>query len=151
STDQRARFAASGWNTLSVDGHDPEAIANAIQTAKKSSRPTLIAAKTTIGFGAPTRAGTNKAHGSPLGAEEIAGARARLHWEYAPFEIPSDILDAWRAIGGRGVEKREAWEARLAEADAQTRDEFERRMRGELPEGLDAAIEEYKRKLSADK
>ena len=151
STDQRARFAASGWNTLSVDGHDPEQIATAVQTAKKSNRPTLIAAKTTIGFGAPTRAGTNKAHGSPLGAEEIAGARAKLHWEYAPFEIPSDILEAWRATSARGAEKREAWEARLAAADAATRAEFERRMRGELPEGLDAAIEEYKRKLSADK
>src|SRR5690606_21298104 len=151
STDQRKRFEASGWNTLGVDGHDPEAIAAALKAAKTSDRPTLIAAKTTIGFGAPTRAGTNKAHGSPLGAEEIAGARAKLHWEYAPFEIPSDILEAWRAIGARGAEKREAWEARLAAADAATRAEFERRMRGELPEGLDAAIEEYKRKLSADK
>src|SRR5690606_954866 len=138
STDQRARFAASGWNTLSVDGHDPEQIATAIQTAKKSSRPTLIAAKTTIGFGAPTRAGSNKAHGSPLGAEEIAGARAQLNWEYAPFEIPSDILDAWRSIGARGAEKRAAWEDRFAAADAEIRAEFERRMRGDLPEGFDA-------------
>src|SRR5690606_10330486 len=81
STDQRARFAASGWNTLAIDGHDREAIATAIETAKRSDRPTLIAARTTIGFGAPTKAGTSKVHGSPLGAEELAGARKALGWE----------------------------------------------------------------------
>ncbi len=151
STDQRARFAASGWNTLQVDGHDPEAIATAIATAKKSARPTLIAAKTTIGFGAPTRAGSNKAHGSPLGAEEIAGARSKLNWEYEPFEVPSDVMDAWRAAGARGAEKREAWEGRLAAADAKARDEFERRMRGDLPEGFEQAIIDYKKKLAEDK
>ena len=78
STDQLARFAASGWNASRIDGHDPDAIANAIETARQSDRPTLIACKTTIGFGAPTKAGTNKVHGSPLGAEEIAGARKAL-------------------------------------------------------------------------
>jgi transketolase len=150
STDQIARFKASGWNTLSADGHDPDAIAAALESARKSSQPTLIAFKTTIGFGAPTRAGTNKAHGSPLGAEEIAGARAALGWESEPFVVPSDILDAWRLAGLNAAKARKAWEDRLAKADAGKRAEFERRMRGELPDGLDAAILDYKKKLAAD-
>src|SRR5690606_23970058 len=140
STDQRKRFEASGWNTLAVDGHDPEAIAAALEAAKKSDRPTLIAAKTTIGFGAPTRAGTNKAHGLPLGAGETAGARKALGWDYDPFVVPADILEAWRAAGARGADTRAAWEKRLNAADAGTKAEFERRMKGDLPAGLDAAI-----------
>ncbi len=151
STDQLARVAASGWNTARVDGHDPEAIAAAIEAARRSDRPTLIACKTTIGFGAPTKAGTSKVHGSPLGAEEIAGARKALGWDYPPFEVPSDILDAWRVSGLNACKKRNEWEARLAAADAEIRAEFERRMRGELPGGFDAVIAEYKQKLAADK
>ncbi|MGB3391273.1 MAG: transketolase [Pseudaminobacter sp.] len=151
STDQPARFAASGWNTARVDGHDPDAIAAAIEAARKSDRPTLIACKTTIGFGAPTRAGTNKAHGSPLGAEEIAGARKALGWSYAPFEVPSEILDDWRLAGLNAGKKRKEWEDRLAAAESDVRAEFERRMRGELPSGFDDVIVEYKRQLAADK
>ncbi|TKT75404.1 transketolase [Aquamicrobium sp. LC103] len=151
STDQCKRFEASGWNTLRVDGHDPDAIAGAIEKARNSDRPTMIAAKTTIGFGAPTRAGTNKAHGSPLGAEEIAGARKALGWDYPPFEVPSEILDAWRLAGLRSAKERKEWEARLAGVDADTRSEFERRMRGDLPVGLDDVIVEYKKKLSTEK
>ncbi|MGS1094748.1 transketolase [Aquamicrobium terrae] len=151
STDQPARFAASGWNTLKIDGMDPEAIAGALEAARKSDRPTLIAAKTTIGFGAPTKAGTSKVHGSPLGAEEIAGARKALGWSYEPFDVPADVLDAWRAAGARGAEAREAWEGRLAKTDAARRAEFERRMSGKLPQGFDAAIADYKKKLAEDK
>ena len=151
STDQRKRFEASGWNTLAVDGHDPEAIAAAIETAQKSDRPTLIAAKTTIGFGAPTRAGTSKAHGSPLGAEEIAGARKALGWDYEPFVVPDDVLNAWREAGARGADKRTAWEKRFGDADAITKGEFERRMKGDLPAGFDQMIVDYKKKLSDDK
>ena len=151
STDQPARFAASGWNTLKIDGMDPEAIAGALEVARKSDRPTLIAAKTTIGFGAPTKAGTSKVHGSPLGAEEIAGARKALGWSYEPFDVPADVLDAWRAAGARGAEAREAWEGRLAKTDAARRAEFERRMSGKLPQGFDAAIADYKKKLAEDK
>jgi transketolase len=151
STDQLARFAASGWNTLSCDGHDAEAIAEALELARKSDRPTLIAAKTTIGFGAPTKAGTNKVHGSPLGKEEIEATRNALGWTAAPFEIPSDILDAWRLTGLNAAKQRKDWEKRLADQSADTRAEFERRMRGELPGGFDAVIEEYKAKLSAEK
>jgi len=150
STDQCARFEASGWNTLRADGHDPEAIAAAIAKARASDRPTLIAFKTTIGFGAPTKAGTSKVHGSPLGDEEIAGTRRALGWDSEPFDVPSDVLDDWRLAGLRSARERKEWEGRLTAADAALRGEFERRMRGELPETLDTAIAEYKAKLVAD-
>ena len=150
STDQCARFEASGWNTIRCDGHDPEAIAASIEAAKASDKPTLIACRTTIGFGAPTKSGTAKVHGAPLGAEEIAGARKALGWEAEPFTIPSDILDDWRLAGLHSAKDRKAWEDRLAAADAETRGEFERRMRGDLPENFDAAMVEYKEKLAAE-
>ncbi len=98
-TDQPARFAASGWNTMAVDGHDQDAIAKAIELAKVSEKPTLIACKTTIGFGAPNKAGTNKVHGSPLGAEEIAATRKSLGWSAEPFVVPAEVLDGWRVAG----------------------------------------------------
>jgi transketolase len=148
-TDQVARFQASGWNASHVDGMDPEAIAYAIEAAHHSQKPTMIACKTTIGFGAPTKAGTNKAHGSPLGAEEIAGARKFFGWDSPPFEIPADILDAWREAGRRGAQPRAAWEGRLAKSDKKA--EFERRVNGDLPSNFDAAIADYKKKLTADK
>ncbi|SEB55948.1 transketolase [Nitratireductor aquibiodomus] len=150
STDQCARFEASGWNTMRIDGHDPDAIAGAIESAKGSDRPTLIACRTTIGFGAPTKSGTAKVHGSPLGAEEIAGARKALGWDAEPFVVPSDILDDWRLAGLHSAKERKAWEDRLAAADAETRGEFERRMRGDLPETFSAAMLEYKEKLAAE-
>src|SRR5690606_26111870 len=98
-TDQLERFAASGWSTIACDGHDADAIARAIEFAHGSDRPTLIAAKTTIGFGAPNKAGTNKVHGSPLGADEIAATRKALGWTSEAFDVPSDLLDAWRLVG----------------------------------------------------
>ncbi|HMM64222.1 MAG TPA: transketolase [Mesorhizobium sp.] len=151
STDQLARFRASGWDATLVDGHDPEAIAVAIEAARHSDKPSLIACRTTIGFGAPTKAGTAKAHGSPLGAEEIAGARKFFNWDSPPFEVPADILDAWRQAGKAGAKPRADWEARLAKADPKLRAEFERRVGGDLPQGFDAAIVEYKKKLAADR
>ena len=150
-TDQVARFQASGWNASHIDGTDPEAIAYAIEAARHSDKPTMIACKTTIGFGAPTKAGTNKAHGSPLGADEIAGARKFFNWESPPFEIPADILDAWRAIGKGGAEARADWEGRLAKAEPKLKAEFERRLAGKLPSNFDAIIADYKQKLSTDK
>ncbi len=151
STNQEQRFAASGWHTIAIDGHDPDAIANAIEEAQHSDRPTFIAARTTIGFGAPTRAGTNKAHGSPLGAEEIAGARKALDWPYPAFEVPSEILSAWRQAGQRSAGIRDAWDKRLAGAAGEVRSEFGRRIKGELPSAFDEAIVAYKQKLVADK
>ena len=149
STDQVARFKAVHWNTIEVDGHDQAAIADAIEAAHKSDRPTFIACKTIIGFGAPHKQGTHKVHGSPLGAEEIAETRKALNWEYEPFVIPSDVLDAWRAAGTRSVATVNAWEDRLATAPAKA--EFTRRFAGELPAGFDAAISDYKKKLAETK
>lgn len=151
STDQQERFIASGWNTIAIDGHDHAAIEQALTQAKTSDRPTLIAAKTTIGFGAPNKAGTAKAHGSPLGDDEIAGARKALGWDDAPFVVPSDVLDAWRLAGLRATKTRKAWEQRLADSDADTAAEFERRMRGDLPAGFDKAIADYKAALAEEK
>ena len=151
STDQLERFEASGWHTIACDGHDPDAIAQAIDAARADDRPSLIACKTTIGFGAPNKAGTNKVHGSPLGKEEIEATRKALGWTAAPFEVPSDILDAWRLAGLRSVKKRKEWEGRLAATDADKRAEFERRMRGDLPGGFEPAMAAYKQKLAADK
>lgn len=151
STNQCARFEASGWNTLKVDGHDQDAIAKAIEFAKTSAKPTMIACKTTIGFGSPHKAGTNKVHGSPLGAQEIADTRKALGWESEPFVIPEETLDAWRVAGLNAAKKRIEWEKRLAATDASIRAEFERRMRGDLPSAFDQTIIDYKKKLSADK
>jgi transketolase len=150
STDQLARFEASGWETIAVDGHDPDAIAAAIERARVSDTPTMIACKTTIGFGAPSKAGTSKAHGSPLGAEEIAGARKTLGWTSEPFDIPSEILDDWRVVGLNAGKARVAWEKRLADTDATLRGEFERRMRGDLPAGFVPAMADYRKKLASD-
>src|SRR5262249_18702360 len=102
SDDQRQRFAASGWSTTAVDGHDTHALAAAIARARTSDRPSLIACRTTIAFGAPTKAGTAAAHGAALGAAEIAGARQRLGWPHPPFVVPPEIMADWRAAGARG-------------------------------------------------
>ena len=151
STDQRKRFEASGWETMAVDGHDPDAIAAAIEAARGSDRPTMIACKTTIGFGAPNKAGTAKVHGSPLGAEEIAATRLALNWTSEPFEVPSDVLDAWRLAGLRSTKTRTAWEKRLAEAEATVRGEFERALRGDLPGAFETAVGEYKARLAKER
>lgn len=149
STDQIARFKAVGWNTIEIDGHDQDAIEKALLAAKASTdKPTLIAAKTTIGFGAPKKAGTEKVHGAPLGAEELAGAKAALGISYPAFEIPAHILESWRAAGKRSQNVRGEWEARLAASDKKA--EFVRRMSGKLPEDFTLAMAEYKQKLAAD-
>lgn len=151
STDQQARFAASGWNTLAVDGHDPVALLAALNTAYASDKPTLIACRTTIGFGSPAKAGSEKVHGSPLGAAEIEATRKALGWEAGPFEIPADALDAWRAAGRKGAEARAAWQARFDALPEATRAEFNRRMVGELPvAALKEAIAAVKAKAVAD-
>ncbi len=151
STDQHARFRASGWNTMAIDGHDPDAIAAAIETAQKSDKPTMIACKTVIGFGAPNKQGTHGVHGAPLGGDEIAAARKTLNWESEPFVVPSDILDAWRLAGLRCNKTRTEWETRLSEADADKKAEFTRRMSGALPGGFDNAILDYKKELVENK
>ena len=148
STDQIARFQAVHWNTIRVDGHNPDEIAAAIEAAQKSDRPTFIACKTVIGFGAPNKQGTHKVHGSPLGAEEIAATRKALNWEAEAFSVPADVLDAWRAAGTRSVDANKAWDARLTATETTKKSEFTRRFAGELPAGLDGAIDTYKKKLA---
>jgi transketolase len=151
STDQIARFKACGWNTIEIDGLDQDAVEKALIASKSSDRPTLIAAKTIIGYGAPKKADSHSVHGSPLGAEELAAAKQQLGITYPAFEIPAPILDAWRAAGKRSENLRGAWEGRLAAADAAKRAEFERRTAGKLPANWNDTIEAFKAKLVADK
>ncbi|WGD28964.1 transketolase [Ancylobacter sp. WKF20] len=146
STDQLARFRAAGWDALAVDGHAPHAVIDAIAEARESERPVLIACRTTIGFGAPTKAGTEAVHGAPLGAAEIEGARARLGWNHPPFEVPETVRAAWASVAQRGRAAREAWEARLA-ASPQRR-AFEVAIDGELPADFDEKLVAYKKELS---
>lgn len=145
STDQAKRFTASGWHTTACDGHDPDDIARAISEAIADARPSLVACRTIIGFGAPNKQGGHDVHGAPLGSAEIAAARQALDWPFAPFDIPSDIYAAWHEIATRGGEARKAWTARLAESPS--RKVFlaaqDRRL-----DGLDAAIAEFKLHLT---
>ena len=150
SGDQVKRFEAAGWRAVRVDGHDPQAIARALSRAQKSDRPTMIACKTTIGYGAPKKAGTSKAHGEPLGAEELAGAKASYGWKSEPFALPDAIRDAWAKAGARGRRQRKAWTDRIKAAPAATRSEFERRMKGVRPEGLSEAVAQLKARLLAE-
>ena len=146
-----ARFAACGWATQSVDGHDPQAIAAAIRQAQDEDRPSFIACKTIIGYGAPTKAGTAKTHGSPLGEEEIAGAREQLGWPHAPFEIPEQVLSAWREAGARGGSLAAEWDARLAAADSALRQDFNDQQAGKLPGGLGDVLNDLKRKIAEER
>jgi transketolase len=146
STDQVARFAASGWNTLRCDGHDFDSIRAALTAAQSADRPTMIAAKTIIGKGSPNKKDSYQAHGSPLGPDEIKLARAELGWTAEPFVVPQDVLIPWRAAGVRSKEARFAWEKRLA-ASAQ-KSEFTRTMSGALPASFGETIANYKRELA---
>jgi len=149
SVDQVKRFEACGWAAMRVDGHDPQAIAAAIQRAQLSDKPTLIACKTTIGFGAPSKAGKASSHGSPLGADEIIGARKTLGWGEAAFEIPADIRDRWRKASRRSQEMHAAWKKKLSALDAGKRAEFERRMRGDIAAAkLNEAVQAVKKGLA---
>ena len=147
SVDQVKRFKSAGWAAELIDGHDQTAIAAAITRAQKSNKPSLIACKTTIGFGAPTRAGTAKAHGEALGAEELKGAKEKLGISLEPFSVPDDVLKAWRGAGARGAVERKAWEDRFAELGNRKRAEFERRMRHERPASLAKALKAHRKAL----
>lgn len=148
SVDQLKRFEAAGWAASRVDGHDQDAIVSALEAARACDRPVLIACKTTIGYGAPTRAGTAKSHGEPLGADEIAGARKTLGWPHEPFVVPDDIRAAWRAAGARGAAARARWRASLEALGAERRAEFERRLRGDLPANFAAALAAFKKEIA---
>ena len=149
SDDISARFEAYGWQVLACDGHDMAAIDSAIAAAKAvPSRPSLVRCKTVIGKGAPTLSGTSKVHGAPLGAEEIAGARAALDWPHAPFEIPQEVLEAWRAIGQQGEAARQSWTERLKKAPQKER--FEAALSGDISAAVATAVEKMKQELSAN-
>jgi transketolase len=148
SVDQVKRFESAGWIAQRIDGHDPDAIAAALKKAQGADRPTMIACKTTIGFGAPNKAGSEKSHGSPLGAEEIKGARAALGWTHEPFVVPDDVLKPWRDAGQRSKAARKAWDSKLGGLAPDLKAEFERRMAGELPAALTDAVQKVKRTLA---
>ena len=150
STDQLARFAAAGWAVSRVDGHDPEAVAIALAAAKDSDRPSLIACRTVIGFGAPNKQGSAATHGAPLGEDEVAAARQRLGWRQGPFEIPDEIRGAWAEAGARGARDREAWRTRLDAADAKRRQAFLGRLEGRAAAKGDSVIEALKRRFVAE-
>src|ERR1700754_2686657 len=145
--DQVKRFKSAGWAAELIDGQDQQAIAAAIAKAQKSSKPTMIACKTTIGYGAPTRAGTNKAHGEALGAEELKGAKEKLGISLEPFSVPDDVLQGWREAGARGVQARKEWGERMATFSDRKRAEFDRRLRHERPASLAKALKAHKKSL----
>lgn len=147
STDQIKRFQAVGWNTIEIDGHNYDQIEQAVAAAQKSDKPTLVACKTQIGYGAPTKCGTSKCHGSPLGAEELAAMRQNLNWNYEPFEVPADVLEVWRAAGSRSHDAFLAWEKR---ARAKGR-EFLDVIADKLPAGWDKELNELKRQAVKEK
>lgn len=147
--DQVARFKACGWRSERVDGHDPEAIEAAIRRAQKSNKPTMIACKTVIGFGAPKKAGTSKAHGEPLGAEELAAAKKALGITGGPFEVAADVLKAWRGFGAAGAAAHKDWSERFATLSERKRGEFDRRLVHGVPAKLDKAILAHKKALIA--
>lgn len=148
--DQVARFKASGWAAEQIDGHDPEAITAAINRAKASDKPSMIACKTIIGKGAPSKEGTSATHGSPLGDEEIANAREAMGWPYAPFEVPSDVLENWRNAGTRGHEAREAWLGRVAALTADQKSLFDQALSGDLADGWMDALNAHKKTCSEE-
>jgi transketolase len=147
SVDQVKRFKSAGWAAELIDGQDQAAIAAAITRAQKSNKPSMIACKTTIGYGAPTKAGTAKAHGEALGADELKGAKEKLGISLEPFSVPDDVLQAWREAGSRGAAARKEWEGRFAELGTRKRAEFERRLRHERPASLAKAFKAHKKAL----
>ncbi|MGL4279612.1 MAG: transketolase family protein, partial [Albidovulum sp.] len=150
STDQLARFEASGWRAERIDGHDPAAINAAILRAKKSDKPSLIACKTVIGKGAPTKAGTEKVHGAPLGADELKAAKAALGWAHGPFEVPKNVYDLWSATARRGAAARKAWTLRLEATGAKKRADFTRAFAGDAPKELPRALKAFKQKAASE-
>ena len=150
STDQLMRFEASGWNVNRVDGHNHDDIEKAIQEAIESNKPSLIACKTKIGFGSPSKEGKSSSHGAPLGAEDIAQMKKNLNWDYEEFEIPSDIKDAWRLVGLKNSSKRQEWEERLLD-NKDKEIEFLKDIDGQISEELDKEINEIKKVFSEEK
>ena len=147
-TDQTKRFQAAGWSVFACDGHDPVAIDEAIEAAKKSRKPSLVACKTHIGYGAPTKQDTAKAHGSPLGDTEIAAVREAYGWNHAPFDIPADLKSAWEAIGSKGSAARAEWMAEFSGLTERRQELFNRVVSNSVPKQLTGAIRRFKKEIS---
>jgi transketolase len=147
SVDQVKRFKSAGWAAELIDGQDQKAIAAAIARAQKSGKPTLIACKTTIGYGAPNKGGTAKAHGEALGADELKAAKDKLGISQEAFSVPEDVLKAWRAAGSRGAAARKQWQDEFATLSNRKQNEFQRRMRHERPAALAKAFRAHKKAL----
>lgn len=145
SEDQAARFRALGWDVAEIDGHDPAQIAQAVAYARTSDKPSFIACKTTIAYGSPNKGGTSASHGAPLGDDEITATKSSLGWAHGAFDIPNDILAAWRDSAALGEEAYQAWQGRFDALDAETKQEFSRLMAGELPDGWQDALETLKK------
>ena len=151
SDDQLARFQASGWSACRVDGHDPEAIGAAVERARNNDRPSLIACRTVIGFGAPNRQGSEKAHGAPLGADEVARTRAALDWPYEPFQVPDPVIEQWRKIGARGQAIRRNWIERTKRLNSELRSPFHDALNRRLPCGYGAAMDQLRDRFGAER
>lgn len=146
SDDQLTRFQSSGWDVAAVEGHDPKSVAAAIQAAQQTDMPSLIACKTVIGKGAPTKEGSSATHGAPLGDDELAAAREKMDWPYAPFEIPDNVVRSWRAVGKKSTGESQKWESRLNSSGR--RSEFELSTAGALPKDLSVLINTHKKNMS---
>lgn len=151
SDDQLARFRASGWSAWRIDGHDPETIAASIESARQNDRPSLIACRTIIGYGAPNRQGTEKAHGAPLGADEIARTRLALNWPHEPFHIPERVAGSWRRIGARGRRARQAWIERTKRLNSASRSPFHDALNRNLPCEYAAAMARLRDRFGAER
>ena len=151
SDDQLARFEASGWAAKRIDGHDPEAIATAIEQARGSDRPSLIACRTVIGFGAPNRQGSEKVHGAPLGADEVAKTRMALDWPHPPFQVPDAVIAQWRKIGARGQAARRNWIERTRRVNAASRSPFHDSLNRKLPCGYAEAMARIRSHFAAER
>ena len=142
------RFKAYNWNTISINGHNHKAISNAIKKSQKSKKPTLIACKTKIGFGSPNKQGKSSSHGSPLGNDEIILTRKKLNWPFKPFEVPNDILSSWNNTGKRSLPYYNKWKSNLKKLSLKKRREYERRIKGKLPNSLKSVINSFKKDCS---
>jgi len=148
---QPERFKACGWNVLQADGHNHEEIAKVIEQARKSDKPVLIDFKTVIGYGAPTKAGSEKSHGSPLGAEETAGLRQNLKWDYEPFEVPAEIKKAWEQKGVEGAKEEENWQKRFNALPDKLKSDFDNGINDKLPDEFFAAMQSLKEECAKTK
>ncbi len=148
SGDVLQRYKAANWHVIAVDGHNPEAIEKAILKSQESQKPSLIACKTIIGYGSPNKQGKSSAHGAPLGKEETKLTKAEYKWKSAPFEIPSDILDAWRMVGLRHISAHKAWKKRLEAQESKIKNRFKRLFAKTLPATFEETIQNYKQELS---